>query len=157
MSSYLTIGDLIGQDIVFMGSDWEDDPNPEDPDLVKEGPMKGEKYLGEKPYVNCNDLFVWGCADGEEITVETLTEFHKALSDCGGNLNTASDLYCARRRKMRPQGACYSHYNKKYWSLFDACGPEREVGLGNPHRPGEYKATNFCDDVIAKKWWKFWK
>lgn len=41
-------------------------------------------------------------------------------------------------RKERPQGACYPS-NKDLWPLFDACGPEKPTGFGNPYKPGEYK------------------
>ena len=40
---------------------------------------------------------------------------------------------------MRPQGAYYPESDPETWPLFDDCGPEREVGLGNPYRPGERK------------------
>ena len=43
----------------------------------------------------------------------------------------------ARTRKQRPQGACYPH-DRRFWPLFDACGPEREIDSGNPYPPGEY-------------------
>lgn len=52
---------------------------------------------------------------------------------------TFADLYAARVREMRPQGACYSRYPEEAWPLFHAAGPEREVGHGNPYRPGEYR------------------
>lgn len=49
-----------------------------------------------------------------------------------------SDLFAARSRKMRPQGAAYKvRYPEELWGLFNAAGPEREVGLGNPRKPGE--------------------
>jgi len=41
-------------------------------------------------------------------------------------------LYCARKRKMRPQGAMYEYLNKENWPLFDECGPVREKSLSNP-------------------------
>jgi hypothetical protein len=46
------------------------------------------------------------------------------------------DLFVCRERKMRPQGAVYPE-DRRFWPLFDACGPEREVGLGNPHASPE--------------------
>lgn len=49
-----------------------------------------------------------------------------------------SELFAARVRGMRPQGACYKGYPKDLWPLFDACGPERETGMGNPHAAEEY-------------------
>lgn len=47
-----------------------------------------------------------------------------------------TDLYAARVRHERPQGACYAAYPRQLWPMFDAVGPEREVGIGNPYAPG---------------------
>jgi len=91
-------------------------------------------------FVNCNDLFYWGCADGEEITVESLPVLKQAFEDCEKAVKWgrlwAMQLYCCRMRKMRPQGCCYPK-QKELWPLVDACGPERETGFGNPYPPGE--------------------
>jgi hypothetical protein len=45
-----------------------------------------------------------------------------------------AELYAARIRKMRPQGAAYPE-RAATQALFDACGPERAIGFGNPRRP----------------------
>jgi hypothetical protein len=132
----LSIQDLLDKDIAFMGSNWIDDPS------VKDGPMPGKRCNGEISCVICNDVFVWGGADCEVITEETLPEFIQAASDCSDNLELAAILYCARRCKMRPQGAMYTYIPKNLWYLFDACRPEREVGLGNPYKPGTYRSSN---------------
>ena len=79
--------------------------------------------------VNCNDAFWWGTADAEDVTPETLPELGHSLEDGGED---GMLLYCARRRKMRPQGAMYKHIKKP--ELFNVF-PEREVGFGNPHKP----------------------
>jgi hypothetical protein len=85
---------------------------------------------------NCSDLFWWATADGEEITKETIGEFEQAVLDC----IKANDefgyvygpcLYACRCRKMRPQGAAYPK-EQSLWPLFDACGPKREIDIGNP-------------------------
>jgi hypothetical protein len=89
-------------------------------------------------YVNCNDVFAWACADAVEITPENVHLLKKSLEDTKGDA-CAGDLFCARVYEMRPQGACYSYYPKELWPLFDACGPEREVGFGNPYKAGEYQ------------------
>ena len=87
-------------------------------------------------FVGCNDLFYWGVADAEPIeTAADVRELDRALADCesaAGQNCDGPQLYCARRRKMRPQGACYSSISQEAWPLFDACGPVRETGLGNP-------------------------
>jgi len=73
-------------------------------------------------YVNCSDTFFWGCYDNEEITFEELA----ALKECWSLSGTGGDLWCARKRGMRPQAACYREvYPIEEWPLFDACGPER--------------------------------
>lgn len=102
-------------------------------------------------FVNCNDLFFWGSADTETITPGNIGELVRAYADAEAidKCAYASQLFCARVRKMRPQGACYPEpifadrrdepETLKLWALYDACGPERETGFGNPYRPGEYK------------------
>jgi len=128
----VTIKELLDKDIAFMGSDWVDDES------VKDGPLPGQRYVGEKPCINCNDFFFWGCGDAEDIDEESLPMLHKAVEDCNGDVETGALLYCARRRNMRPQGACYSMILKELWPLFDSCGEERKTDFGNPCRPGEY-------------------
>lgn len=81
-------------------------------------------------FLNCNDAFAWGYSDAEILSVEdipALREAHKDADMCDGSL-----LFIARKRKMRPQGAMYAHIEKKFWPLFDACGPARESCFGNP-------------------------
>lgn len=89
-------------------------------------------------YINCSDLFIWACADGEPIGPETLPVLKQAYKDleATGNCNEvyADMLYCARMREFRPQHACYPKEAPEVWALFDAAGPEREPGLGNPHK-----------------------
>lgn len=86
--------------------------------------------------VQCNDLFYWGSADCETITPDNIAELERAVTDCRavdeavGELE-AVDLFCCRINKTRPQGASYPK-DQRFWPLFDACGPERAVGLGNP-------------------------
>lgn len=82
-------------------------------------------------YINCNDLFFWGCADSEDLTEADFDLLKQAYEDSDTMAGTL--LYCCRKRNMRPQGAYYKYIEEEYWHLFDACGPEREVGLGNPH------------------------
>lgn len=94
-------------------------------------------------WVNSNDVLAWGCSDGEEVNEETLPVLKKAVKDCKAidpmrAAMVGCDLFACRMNKLRPQGAAYPA-NRDLWPLFDACGPEREVGLGNPYRPGEYK------------------
>lgn len=84
-------------------------------------------------FILCNDAFFWACADVEEITPESLGLLKQAFEDAGEEDGPL--LYCARQRKMRPQGAMYKYINQKNWTLFHACGPEREVKPGNTPLP----------------------
>lgn len=97
--------------------------------------------------ITCNDVFWWGCSDCEKITPENIHLLEKSLDDCKKisriTVLYGTDLFVARVRKMRPQGAAYRNNlpdYKKLWLLYDSCGPERELGLGNPYNPGEYKS-----------------
>lgn len=89
-------------------------------------------------FVNCNDVFFWGCADAEDLTADSLPILEQAVIDTTAAVPHygdifATDLFVSRMRGMRPQTACYPGYPKELWPLFDACGPEREAGMGNPY------------------------
>ena len=103
----------------------------------------GKRYGGgefNKPasfFVNCNDVFCWGSADLEEVTPENIDVLEQSYADAKaacecGHIYGAAMLFCARVRKMRPQGAAYPKDHPELWPLLDACGPERAVGMGNP-------------------------
>lgn len=86
-------------------------------------------------FIMCSDVFAWGTADCEELTPDNIHELRKAHDDlCNIDPKHAlltGDLFAARMRKMRPQGAAYPT-NKEIWPLLDACGPERELDALNP-------------------------
>ena len=94
----------------------------------------GTVYLS----ANVSDIFLWGCADAEPITLGTLRHLEKAYADLKavGAEEFTAPLYAARMRRLRPQGVAYPSDTHESWrkvsALFDACGPERERGLGNP-------------------------
>jgi hypothetical protein len=95
--------------------------------------------------VNCNDVFAWGTSEGEEVTPDNIDQLESAFADCAAISSTIGEIYgpwlfAARNRKMRPQGASYPE-EREPWPLFDACGPERKVGFGNPYKPGDYKPS----------------
>ena len=112
-----------------------------------------EEYAPATFWVNCNDLFFWGCADCEDITPENFPMLLRTVNEVAaildvsdpmvGDIGTmeefkaqreawkevgayAADLWCARARGMRPQKPCYQRYPEELVPLFDACGPERE-------------------------------
>lgn len=81
-------------------------------------------------FVGCNDVFAWGCADAEPIeSGHDIDALDQACKDAELN---GPWLYCARKRKMRPQGALYKHIEPENRHWFDECGQERIVGIGNP-------------------------
>lgn len=93
-----------------------------------------EKYAPVTFFVNCNDLFVWGCGDCEEITVADLPDLLKALEDSKdekGRASHAELLWVARKRGFRPQVAFYKYFSDREKELFDACGSAEEQ-YGNP-------------------------
>lgn len=81
--------------------------------------------------LNCNDFFSWGCADAEPLTIEDIPELRRSYKDVENNYDGLY-LFIARKRKLRPQGAMYASIKKKFWPLFDACGPPRVRSFGNP-------------------------
>lgn len=89
-------------------------------------------------FANCSDLFYWATADAEEILPEDLPLLEQTLEELIeiDERHLLAELFCARKRGMRPQGACYrgmyGFRNPEVRTLFDACGPERETDLWNP-------------------------
>lgn len=82
--------------------------------------------------VDVSGLFWRSGADSEDITPETMAVFRAAYRDLKtlGHPECLPDLYAARVRGMRPQGAAYPE-ESVVQPLFDACGPERTTGPGN--------------------------
>jgi hypothetical protein len=80
-----------------------------------------------------SDVFAWGGADCEPITPDRLPLLQQAYDDLAAfqAWECMPELYAARIRGMRPQGAAYPT-SRNAQALFDACGPVRETGLGNP-------------------------
>lgn len=86
-------------------------------------------------FATCNDFFAWGGSDVEPITPQDVPLLEQAADDVdtvAGGGGWAGELFAARKRGMRPQGAAYADIPQGLWPLFDACGPPRTVGLGNP-------------------------
>jgi hypothetical protein len=103
-------------------------------DLVWHADETGLHFSAE-----CSDVFFWAYADLESITpatIDLLEQTRQDLLDATGGDHRAlvelADLYAARVRKMRPQGALMRHVLPSLWPLYEACGPERAVEFGNP-------------------------
>jgi hypothetical protein len=95
-----------------------------------------DQYAPVTMFVNCNDLFMWGCSDCEAITAENVEALALAVADIAAiddcEVDMAGLLWVSRLRGSRPQGAYYKSIDKALWPLFDACGPVRDAGFGNP-------------------------
>ena len=100
-----------------------------------------------KLFANVSDVFAWGGADAEPITPDTLPALEQAYVDLKAvdADEFTAELYAARQRGERPQGAAYPDSKHKSWrqvsALYDACGPERPIGLGNPKKAHAHKET----------------
>ena len=101
--------------------------------LVAEYDLNDEIYwdVDLNFFAICNDIFWWGTADLEPITETDLDLLRQSTDDAGPN---GIILYCARKRKMRPQGTFYKYIKIEEHKLFNACGPEREVDILNPQK-----------------------
>lgn len=73
-------------------------------------------------WINCNDLFYWACADGEDFEISDLDALNKAYEE---SPKRGDILWVCRQRKMRPQQPYYK-YLKEDKRLFDACGDKRD-------------------------------
>jgi hypothetical protein len=93
---------------------------------------------GVRFFALVNDVFWWGSADGEDIRPEDLELLERSKADLvaieGQEPTCLPELYAARKRGLRPQGAWYAGVDPEVYALFDACGPARAVGLSNPRR-----------------------
>lgn len=98
-------------------------------------------------FVRCDDLFHWGTADLERVDRTDVSLLEQCADDVTqhGHPSWAGELFAARRRAMRPQGAFYDDIPHALHPLFDACGPHRTVGLTNP-RPHPRDRPSPTDD-----------
>lgn len=98
-------------------------------DLVKEDlcSILVSKETGEtRLFFICNDLFAWGCADAEEIAPEDLDLLGELYHD-NEKVETGyiPEMFCCKKRGMRPQAAYYKGCPESVVKFFDSCGPER--------------------------------
>lgn len=75
-----------------------------------------------KVCVNANDLFMWACANAEEITIADMPELEKAIKDCNDDAGIGALLYACRKRKCRPLKPYYEHLPTNLRSLFSEVG-----------------------------------
>lgn len=65
--------------------------------------------------VNCNDVFAWGCADAEEVTLKDLKDLYYHVKK---DKNYGSIVWCIKKRNMLPQKPVYDIIqNDGVWNL----------------------------------------
>jgi len=89
------------------------------------------EYAPVTMIVNCNDLFLWGCADCETITEANFDALEATIAEVATIDDSAVEegvlLWCCRVRGNRPQPPYYKHLTPALHKLFDACGPHAGV------------------------------
>lgn len=66
-------------------------------------------------FVNCNDLFAWGCADAEDVPSEE--ELYNLYDAWKKDKQYGVDFWCCRRRDMQPQKVIKDIWKKNgVWS-----------------------------------------
>lgn len=91
-------------------------------------------------FAECNDLFFWGTADAEPITVADVPLLRKALEDLRP-LDAGYEighLFAARKRRLRPQRPCYKDFDPPVAALFDACCTEEERAAADNRNAAEW-------------------
>lgn len=121
-----------------------------------------------KTYVDCSDLFMWGCADLEEVGLEDISLLEKSLQDAkNANLKTyAGWLYCARKRNLQPMGARHKQHPemkmlfenlRENWAghYGDGTGENIEKPIDWDTLENPYRTTNtstFTEFVKPENW-----
>lgn len=80
--------------------------------------------------VNCNDLFVWGCADLERLDYDGIDGLEQAIMDAtkagDGCREYGHLLWVSRRRGLCPQEPYFKCFPQAMHALFRACGNQIE-------------------------------
>lgn len=93
-------------------------------------------------FVNCNDVFWWGTADGEPVeTYQDWLLLQKCYDKCQleDTQNQGDVLYATIKRNLRPQGGWFTFIPKRLWHHFLIAAPERKTDVANPFEIGDYK------------------
>ena len=131
MSEHPTTGDYIHDLMVIMGE--------ADSDL--EGLIPKYRNGKLRILIGCSDLFYWATADGEVWLPEDVPLMWQCLDDLKAADKTYGtcyllELFCCRKRQMRPQHPYFRNYDREkcgYFedrlspavrALFDALGPD---------------------------------
>lgn len=146
---------LLMNDVIFLNNHWWEETWPE----------KAKSLVSLN--VNCNDVFAWGCADGEEVTYNELKDLYQMWKK---DPSWGAVIWCLIKRKEMPQGPVEECIRELgVWDLDDL---KREHGLRANYYDGVHRvlAKRKYDTYSAwcaaenkealpfeKGWWAGWK
>lgn len=91
---------LILNDVIFCNNGWWNKNWPKDAISL---------------HVNCNDIFMWGSADAEDITYSEINELYNMWKK---DENWGPAVWCIKKRKQRPQEPVFKLIkNEGIWDL----------------------------------------
>ena len=79
---------LLAGRAVFLSTHWSEKEWPE------------EARQGLVIYANCNDVFAWGCADGEAVRHDEIVDL---FDHWDKDRDWGAAVWCARKRRLMPQ------------------------------------------------------
>ena len=118
-------------------------------------------------FFRCNDFFMWGCADLEEITEENMYMIkliHQELDDLDRQMHGDDKtkweffhcsmplLFCARNRGSKPQIPYYKELPKALHHLFDACEKSNAQNKLNDIRYTDFKFAKKIIDYFSPQY-----
>lgn len=145
---------LLINEVIFLNTPWWKDDWPEE--------AKNATVM----FVNCNDVFAWGCADAETIElheIESLFDLWEKDSVYG------AEIWCILKRKELPQRPVYNRIKER--GIWDLDALAEEHGLKANHYDGimtttstqKYNAYVFWEKYHGREprpftveWWKGW-
>ncbi len=83
---------LLAAGIIFLNNHWWEE----------EWPAEAKKTTSLN--VNCNDVFAWGCADGEEVYYDELEDLYNHWEK---DPEWGSTVWCCKKRNELPQKPVY--------------------------------------------------
>jgi hypothetical protein len=101
---------LLMNEVVFLNSHWSKyerltNVRTEDGKGYKSAPRADARWTKAESeliavYVNCNDVFAWGCADAEDLPHDEIENLYRLWR---ADPHWGSAKWCAIRRKQQPQ------------------------------------------------------
>lgn len=94
---------MIAEGVIFLNNYW----------WMEEWPKDAQEVVSLN--VNCNDVFIWGCADGESLKYCDIQDLYDHWVK---DPNWGSAVWCIKKRKMLPQKPVFDSIQKSgLWDL----------------------------------------